>query len=124
MKHINITSWKGSITDWTELNYIKGGLPDEYANIANIKGNYLRKSKNLIALNDIAETTINGITYKIENGAITLGGLATASTRLFFALNIEIKENVDYTYNQFNKVTGYGVYLAPSNSQSGNQQLL
>ena len=35
MKHINLTNWRGSITDWTKLNYIYGGLDDSYA----VKGN-------------------------------------------------------------------------------------
>lgn len=38
MKHINLTSWRGSITDWTKLNYIHGGLPTYYANLANTSG--------------------------------------------------------------------------------------
>lgn len=41
MKHINLSSWKGSITDWVKLNYIQGGLSDEYADIANLRLNNL-----------------------------------------------------------------------------------
>lgn len=46
MKHINLTSWRGSITDWTELNYIKGGVPDNFANLANTSGNYIYYNAN------------------------------------------------------------------------------
>lgn len=52
MKHINLSNYKGSITDWTILNYVKGGLADNLADIVNIKVNdscynYLAKSVNL-----------------------------------------------------------------------------
>jgi len=53
MKHINLTNWRGSITDWTKLNYIYGGLDDSYATKGNLridKDNYnyveYRESKN------------------------------------------------------------------------------
>lgn len=35
------------------------------------------KSENLLNIADVAETTTNGITYKVENGVITLNGTAT-----------------------------------------------
>lgn len=46
MKHINITNFEGSITDWTELNYIIGGMEDDVANLANQTGNKLSKDEN------------------------------------------------------------------------------
>lgn len=53
MKHINLKNWKGTITDWTELNYIKGGLDDAYADIANISGNYLNHIKGTYPYNQL-----------------------------------------------------------------------
>ena len=53
MKHINLSSFKGSITDWSILNYVKGGLADEYADIANLslydEYNYYNFNNNQIA---------------------------------------------------------------------------
>lgn len=92
MQHINLSNYKGSITDWTELNYINGGLADNLANIANIKVNdscynYIAKSANLIKSNDVPETTESGITYKIENGIIYLiSGTATVNKNVRVAL--------------------------------------
>ena len=92
MKHINLSNYKGSITDWTILNYVKGGLADNLADIVNIKVNdscynYLAKSQNLIKLEDMSETTKNGITYKVENGLVTLNGTATQATTIDFVCN-------------------------------------
>lgn len=79
MTHINLTSWKGSLTDWTKFNYIYGGLPAYYADIANIKGNYLRKSNNLwdmanavkVSTKQLASTTLtdDGFTASVNNDA-------------------------------------------------------
>ncbi len=46
MKHINITNFEGSITDWTKLNYIAGGMEDDVASLANQTGNKLSKDDN------------------------------------------------------------------------------
>ena len=46
MKHINITNFEGSITDWTKLNYIAGGMEDDVASLANQTGNKLSKDEN------------------------------------------------------------------------------
>lgn len=46
MKHINITNFEGSITDWTKLNYIAGGIEDDVASLANQTGNKLSKDEN------------------------------------------------------------------------------
>lgn len=78
MKHINLTNWRGSITDWTKLNYIYGGLDDSYAVKGNLridKDNYnyveLRESKNLCNISNQTTTekqvlNFNGI--KANNG--------------------------------------------------------
>jgi len=94
MQHINLSNYKGSITDWTELNYINGGLADNLADITNIKVNdscynYLAKSGNLIALDDEERTTGIGITYKIENDRITLNGTTTGGS-----FQIKLKNNI------------------------------
>ncbi len=104
MQHINLSNYKGSITDWTELNYINGGLADNLADIANIKVNdncynYLAKSVNLIKLNDVAETTTpNGLTYKVENGVITTSGTLTADETIYFRVNVPAGV---YSFNGF-----------------------
>lgn len=91
MKHINLTNWLGSITDWTKLNYIYGGLDDSYAVKGNLridKDNYnyveFRESKNLILFYNVEETTVNGITYKVENGVLTFNGTATVDYEYIF----------------------------------------
>jgi len=50
--------------------------------VSKVEGNS-KKSENLIVLNDVAETTTSGVTYKIENGVITLlSGTATSSIKI------------------------------------------
>ena len=102
MQHINLSNYKGSITDWTELNYINGGLADNLADIANIKVNdscynYFAKSANILNITDVAETTTNGITYKVENGAITLNGTSNANTNIWLTIQ-EITCNGTYYF--------------------------
>ena len=48
------------------------------------------KSVNLLVLKDKAETTINGITYSIKNGVITLNGTATGGFRINLVSGISI----------------------------------
>ena len=49
----------------------------ELTNISSEETLYLYENDNLCALPDVAETTANGITYKVENGLIYLNGTAT-----------------------------------------------
>ena len=77
MKHINLSNFKGSISEWTILNYVKGGLADEYADIANVKGNYVKKSENLLVLTNTAVRR-EGVTFTTNiDGSVKLNGTAT-----------------------------------------------
>ena len=79
MQHINLSNYKGSITDWTELNYINGGLADNLADIANIKVNdscynYIANSQNLV---NISDKTISSPGYIFN---IPVNNLKTTTT--------------------------------------------
>ena len=112
MNHINITNWQGNITDWTKFNYIYGGLDDTLADRVNLRipgtnlRNYLKKSDNLIELVNVPSTTTNGITYKCENGQITLSGTASATfiITVNFTSNVELKADA-YVLSTFNKLS-------------------
>ncbi|MBO7693614.1 MAG: hypothetical protein J6T10_13425 [Methanobrevibacter sp.] len=86
MKHINLSNWKLSITDWTELNYVKGGLSDEYADIANIKGNYIKKSENLCPT-----ASYNGIMNNTVARSVNLGKLPNGT----YSISFNVLENSD-----------------------------
>lgn len=59
---------------------------EKYAFISQV-GGMCHKTKNLIVIDDVAETTnSNGITYKVENGVITLNGTATKAHSIPFTL--------------------------------------
>lgn len=111
MKHINLTNWRGSITDWTKLNYIYGGLDDSYAVKGNLridKDNYnyveFREGYNLFDITDVAENTLaNGVTYKITNGELAFKGTNTAS--LANGITIVLNKNIPagtYSLSLFN----------------------
>ncbi len=95
-----------------------------YEGIHNFAWNGLKvEGFNKAKLQDIPQTTINGITYKVSNNAVSLGGTATAATSLYlpFVEDIEIGT---YSYNQFYKNTGHNVYLAPQQSSSDTTLLI
>lgn len=55
-------------------------------------------NKNFLKLNDIAETTKNGITYSIQNNTIKLNGTATAGFSIPLTFNeIQLLKNINYT---------------------------
>ena len=130
MQHINLSNYKGSITDWTELNYINGGLADNLADISNIKVNdscynYLAKSANLIKLNDVAETTTNGITWKVENGLIYLNGTSTAQVNIWLSIPT-IASGKTIAFKDFGDMLNYSIntiqaYLAKAPSNYGDR---
>lgn len=60
------------------------------------------KSSNLLNLTDKADTTINGITYSIKNGVITLNGTSTETT---FILLINGLSGRYYSVNGFNNAS-------------------
>ena len=77
----------------------------DYASIDKIGGmTYLEKSENLCILEDIAETTTDGITYSINNGVITLNGTAIAYTRIYLNLKKSIASGI-YNFSTFNNTT-------------------
>ena len=78
---------------------------------------------NLLALEDKTETTINGITYSVKDGVITLNGKSTASCNLFLVLNKKIPIGV-YSYKQFKKELGHNAYLALGNGNYSDIKLL
>ena len=84
-----------------------------YTTELNILGGMSYKSENLIALNDVAETTVNGVTYKIENGIVylkgTWSGTASGVINLRYSLNISAGSYVISAFN--NSTTLDGTYL-------------
>ena len=70
-----------------EVDTIKNNL---YANI----------SKNLFKIADVAETTLNGITYRIEDGIFYLTGTTTSAFTLYIDL-LEDIPNGNYYFNNF-----------------------
>ena len=85
-------------------------------------GGYTEKSENLIVLNDVAETTDSGITYKCQNGVITIGGTASAILRIY--IPIQPITSGTYSYNQFSKNAGHNVYLSDDTSATNTQLIL
>lgn len=74
-------------------NAIKGRL--------NYIGGASKVSENLIVLQDVPETTINGITYSVSNGIITLNGTATTGFSIYFDLVSKPLLNGDYYWEDF-----------------------
>lgn len=73
---------------------------------------------NLLALNDVAETTINGITYSVSNGLITLNGTATNNTYIFLNLSQPLTIGVSELYSSLGGTTASSTqwYLTSNNS--------
>jgi len=93
----------------------------KYASLDKL-GGMSYKSENLLNISDVAETTKNGITYKIENGIITLGGTATSNLRIY--IPIQPITSGTYSYNQFSKNVGHNVYLSDDISATNTQLIL
>lgn len=98
-----------NITDATFEKYT-GGLPSpnpEYpSEIKNVHGitNYLN-------LNDIEETTVNGVTYSCKNGELNLNGIATGPVLIDFETT-DIKEGTYYFSSTITNATGsYARYV-------------
>lgn len=72
-----------------------------YGLIKEVRGNTI-KSENLLVLEDVSETTTNGITYSIKNGILTLNGTATADTVLHIGSISNFKLNDVFTIKTFN----------------------
>lgn len=66
----------------------------------NTEGNYV--SDNILIVTDKETTTINGITYSINNGIITLNGISTANTTLQIGKITNFSLNDTFTLKTFN----------------------
>lgn len=87
--------------------------------IESVNGNTL-KSENLLVLEDVEETTINGVTYSIKNGVITLNGTSTALTQI---LKIDVNSNDILYFNAFASGTSTdsgGFYVEQENGITYN----
>lgn len=80
------------------------------------------KSENLIVLNDVAETTTNGITYSSKDGVITLNGTSSDNTNI--AIPIDSYTLSDFHYlNVFSSIPS-GLYTGVAVSgYDGNHQV-
>lgn len=83
------------------INYTKT-VPtnaEQYATVNKV-GGMSYKTTNLIVIDDVAETEKNGITYKVENGVITINGTTTSA----FGINLPLIYSIPtgtYTLNRF-----------------------
>ena len=90
--------------------------------ISKVEGNS-EKSENLLIISDVAETTTNGITYKIENGVITLNGTSTRSFGITLSSNLSIKNNSGLTLAFWSNNTPSQIYEIDCVSGSDNYYL-
>lgn len=60
---------------------------------------------NLIALTNVPSTTVNGVTYSINNGVMTLNGTSTVEFNIEFPLENQIVLNGGYVLSAFNDIT-------------------
>lgn len=98
----------------SEINYIaENVLPS--GKVTKILGK-TEKSENLLVLEDVAETTVNGITYKVKDGVITLNGTATINFNLIFTstLNLSLNAGSYYLSLMANWVQSGGFYIGTS----------
>lgn len=89
-----------------------------YAKIDKV-GGMSYKSENLLILSDVAETTVNGITYSIKNGVITCNGTATVGFNLRFEDIISLSKGNysirSYITGETSGIVGHYLYDYPSN---------
>ena len=65
------------------------------------------KSSNLLNLTDKTDTTINGITYSIKNGVITLNGTNSSTSTVWIWIDFVSSLNGSYSFNSFAPTTTY-----------------
>ena len=63
----------------------------ELSNISSNGTLYLYDNENIAYIEDVAETTENGITYKVKDGLIYVSG--TASTTFYISANVKVPDN-------------------------------
>jgi hypothetical protein len=86
----------------TSVMYIKT-VPSnslEYAILDSV-GGMSYKCEQLLNISDVAETTINGVTYSVKDGVVTLNGTATSSFNLLLFEIDNLTIGTTYTYNGF-----------------------
>ena len=98
-----------SLTSWNEGGvYQSSGIADN--SISGIKTDFLNESLNVLKLED-KSGEVNGITYSISNGIITLDGTATTT----FYLNANMKETQlfgPYRFKAFTDVVNSGIIIS------------
>ena len=72
--------------------------------ISKIQGQTRRYSENLIHLKDIESTTVNGITYSIENGTITLNGTSTQNVFIYILEEDECPYPFSFSLNNSEEI--------------------
>lgn len=80
------------------------------------------KSPNLLKFENVPETTINGITYSLQNGILKFNGTATANITINFKLLVEVVLGSYYfnTFSSGNAGQNFSLYFsAPSGAVSG-----
>ena len=91
-----------SITDDTYEPYTNGASPnpDYPQEITNVTGDVEVKvqNKNIVKIDNVEQTTINGLTYFIQNGILTINGTANNGTSIILANNISLKQGT-YTHS-------------------------
>jgi hypothetical protein len=108
----------------TDFQIEKGSVATPYKpynakmHITNSEAEFLKEkydnSINLIDLIDVPTTTFNGVTYKIENGAITINGTAEDNFVLKFNLKNNLKLDGTYSSGLFESGTknnAWGIVL-------------
>ena len=99
----------------TQVSYVRqfeeGTLP--YTLLEKV-GGMTYKSENLLVIDDKETTTLNGVTYMIKNGVITLNGTATATTYITLIANCNLPLGT-YSYNPKITTLPSGTFLNLSN---------
>lgn len=79
-----------------EYGYDMPNKVEYYGKIDNDYADSVVFSGNLLNISNVAETTLNGITYKVENGVITLSGTASSNTNIDLIINHTILNGTYY----------------------------
>ena len=98
---------------WNESAWISGGVYQSTSiadkSVTPVKTSFVeRVTTNLILLNDVAESTTNGITYSVENGELFIVGTATE----YADITLDLKDTIapgTYYFNPFKS----GTYAGP-----------
>ena len=112
MQKKNLYNYKWSITDWTELNYINGGLADNLTDIINIKVNdscynYLANSVNIHS----GASSYDGIMNNNINRTVDLGNLPLGTYTISFDIiaNDNNRTFVLFYYNNGVRDSGHDI---------------